>query len=210
MKIYIDSAEIQQVSELLATGLFSGATTNPSILHHSGYATTDRRRVVENLLSAGAAQVFAQTVRTSRQEIVVEGREIAGISNRVVVKVPATMEGFAATADLVNENIPVLITAVYHPKQAILARVAGAWGVAPYVGRISDLGHDGVAEVRRMRDILAGSGTRILAASLRNADVVCELGQLGIHSVTVSTAVIDELVRDKNVAKAVTEFSAVA
>lgn len=210
MKLYIDSADIKTVTELLRLEVFAGVTTNPSILHRSGFSTKDRQDVVQSLLDAGAEEVFAQTVTHTRDEIVAEGQEIFEASDRVIVKVPATPEGFAATQRLGEMKIPVLITAVYHPKQALLAGAVDAWGIAPYVGRMSDLGKDGVVEVRRMREILNDSGTRILAASLREVDLVCELAEIGIHSATVSTTVAYELLNDENVTQAVADFDSVA
>src|SRR5690606_20669729 len=144
----------------------------------------------------------------SVDRLVEEAREITSLGEHVVAKIPATRAGFAATRTLAGSGVPVLITAVYHARQALLARAAGAWGIAPYVGRMTDAGRGGLAQVAMMQRILHGSPTRVLAASIRSADVVCELAELDVHSVTISTAVADELFEDELTARAVEEFAA--
>lgn len=210
MKLYLDSADISRVTELLATGIFSGVTTNPAILHKSGFNTSDRARVVRDLHDAGARQIFAQTVSKDVAAIVDEAQSIARVLPGVIAKIPAVKEGLAAANILRHKRIPVLITAVYHPKQALLASTVGAWGIAPYVGRITDSGRDGVGEVRQMRNILQNSDTRVLAASIRDVKTLCELAEQNLHSATISADVAHELLQDEQVSKAVAEFDAVS
>ncbi|MEE6282325.1 transaldolase family protein [Georgenia sunbinii] len=210
MKLYLDSADMGALRPLMRTGLFAGVTTNPLILSRAGLDQTHVRGLVTELFAAGAGQVFVQTVTDGVEELVREGREIAALGERVVAKIPATRDGFAAARRLADDDVPVLITAVYHARQALLARAAGAWGIAPYVGRMSDAGRDGLAQVAAMQQLLDGTGVRVLAASIRSADVVCELAALGIHSVTVSTTVADELFEDELTARAVAEFAAIS
>lgn len=206
MKLYLDTADVGRAEPLLATGLFAGVTTNPLILRRAGLGQTDVRALVARLTAAGASRVFVQTTRASAADLVREAREIVALGEHVVAKVPATRAGFAATRQLANEGISVLVTAVYHARQALLAHAAGAWGIAPYVGRMTDADRDGVAQVRAMQQILDGSEVRILAASIRSADVVGELAALGVDSVTMSTAVAEDLFTDELTARAVEEF----
>lgn len=208
MKLYLDTADVEEARPLLATGLFSGVTTNPLILRRAGLGQSDVPALVERLTAAGASRVFVQTTTQTVADAVAEGREIVALGTHVVAKVPATRSGFTATRQLADAGVPVLVTAVYHARQALLAHAAGAWGIAPYVGRMTDANRDGMAQVRAMRQILDGSGVRILAASIRSADVVSELAAVGVHSVTMSTAVAEDVFTDELTARAVKEFDA--
>lgn len=207
MKLYLDSADLAAVTPLLATGLFDGVTTNPLILQQAGVRMDQVPRLVSDLTRAGARQVFVQTVERSADAVVDEGRRIADLGAHVVVKVPADREGLTATARLAHSGVPVLVTAVHHARQAVLAAAAGAWGIAPYVGRMDDAGRGGSAQVEQMQRILGGGPTRVLAASVRVVDVVHELALLGVHSVTVSPAVAAEMLADELTERAVDEFA---
>lgn len=210
MKLYLDTADLEAARPLLRTGLFAGVTTNPLILDRAGLDQSHVPRLVGELTEAGARRVFVQTTRSTVDDLVAEGRKIATLGEHVVAKVPATRAGFAATRRLSDAGVPVLVTVVYHARQALLAQAAGVWGIAPYVGRMTDAGRDGLAQVRAMQQILADSDVRVLAASIRSTDVVCDLAALGIHSVTVSTPVADELFEDELTTQAVEEFAALA
>ncbi|WP_170297164.1 transaldolase family protein [Georgenia thermotolerans] len=210
MKLYLDSADIPAVAPLLHTGLFEGVTTNPLILQRAGVAPAHLPTLVQELIDAGAGSVFVQAVESDTDEIVAEGRRIVALGSNVIVKVPATRQGFAATARLAHDGVPVLVTAVYHVRQAILANSAGAWGIAPYVGRMDDAGRDGLRQVEQMGAVLHGSETRVLAASIRNADVVHELALQHCDAVTMSTAVAEALFIDHLTDRAVAEFTEAA
>lgn len=210
MKLYLDSADLATVAPLLATGLFEGVTTNPLILRRSGVSLDAVPALVAQLTAAGARSVFVQTVQPSTDAMVEEGRRVAALGEHVVVKIPANREGLAATARLTAEEIPVLVTAVYHARQATLAAAAGAWGIAPYVGRMDDAGRDGLAQVEQMNAVLAGTETRVLAASIRGVDVVHELALRRTDAVTMSTDVAEALLVDDLTDRAVADFDAAA
>jgi TalC/MipB family fructose-6-phosphate aldolase len=210
MRLYLDSADLAAVAPLLETGLFSGVTTNPLILQRAGVRLADVPRLVAALTSAGARSVFVQAVSRDADAMVDEGRRIAGLGEQVVVKLPANRPGLTATVRLARDGYPVLVTAVYHARQAMLAAEAGAWGIAPYVGRMDDAGRDGLAQVGEMQEVLAGSRTLVLAASIRGIDVVHQLALRGIDAVTMSTAVAEALLVDRLTDRAVEEFDAAA
>lgn len=209
MGLYIDSAVRHEVEPLLALGVFSGVTTNPTILHRAGLAQDAHREVYEWMVNAGAGEVFFQARGVDRATLHSEGSALARIGDRVVVKLPATPDGIAAAVDIVGEGAPVLLTAVYHPAQAILAREVGARYIAPYVGRMTDQGRDGVRSVATMVDILRGSTCRILAASLRSADDISILAASGVPDFTLSTQVCEEVLADELTVKAAQEFESV-
>ncbi|MBN8883272.1 MAG: hypothetical protein J0H73_13275, partial [Salana multivorans] len=126
----------------------------------------------------------------------------------VVVKLPATTPGLTAARRLTGRGVPVLVTAVYHASQAVLADAAGASGIAPYVGRMDDLGLDGVAQTRMLHEALAasGRGCRVLAASVRTLDQVAELSAAGVGDLTLSVALCDALLDQEHSVAAAARF----
>ena len=134
-----------------------------------------------------------------------EGRALRALSDRLVVKVPATLDGFAATRRLADAGIPTLVTAVYDVRQAVLAAAAGARWIAPYLGRMTESGRDGHDQVAQMVRVLAGTETRTLVASIRTVDDVVRLAAAGVDAVTLSAqvarALFDEPLTDLAVAQ---------
>ncbi len=218
MTLYVDSAERSAVEPLLATGLFAGVTTNPALLARAGLTQADLPAVFAWATGAGARQVFMQTLGTTTGEIVTAGRRIRGLGPEAVVKIPATREGLTAARVLADEDVPVLVTAVHHATQALLADAAGARFIAPYVGRMTDQGHDGVAETILMHRILSeprtqeptGPGTRVLAASLRSREDVAALAAAGVPDFALSAPLCEALLADEPTVAAADQFEAIA
>ncbi|WP_405150078.1 hypothetical protein OG589_16610 [Sphaerisporangium sp. NBC_01403] len=232
MTLYVDSAERSAVEPLLATGLFAGVTTNPALLARAGLTQADLPAVFAWATGAGARQVFMQTLGTTAGEIVTAGRRIRGLGPEAVVKIPATREGLTAARVLADEDVPVLVTAVHHATQALLADAAGARFIAPYVGRMTDQGHDGVAETILMHRILSeprtreltgpgtrevpepgtlsGPGTRVLAASLRSREDVAALAAAGVPDFALSAPLCEALLADEPTVAAADQFEAIA
>jgi transaldolase len=206
MDLYLDSADTSALGPLLATGLFRGVTTNPLILQRAGVRLDAVPGLVTWLLDRGAGEVFVQTTAHDADAVEREGHALRALSDRLVVKVPATTAGLTATRRLAGAGVPVLVTAVYHPRQAVLAAAAGARWIAPYVGRMSDAGRDGHEQVAQMVAVLAGSGTRVLAASIRSADDVVRLAAAGAHAVTTGTEVAREMFAEPMTDAAVAQF----
>lgn len=203
--LYIDSADRPAVERLLATGLFAGVTTNPTILMRAGLTAWDAPDVYGWACAAGAATVFVQAVGTSADDLYAHGTRLHELGGNVVVKLPATSPGLVAARRLTDDGVPVLLTAVYHPSQAVLADAVGARWVAPYVGRMRDLGHDGVAQTRALHEALvaSGRGCRVVAASVRTRDDVAALAAAGIPDLTLSVPLCEELLdQDASVAAA--------
>lgn len=209
MALYIDSADRDLITELWNSGVFAGVTTNPTILDRSGLGQRDVPELHAWLTGLGVRQVYVQVLGRTRDEMLRSAEGIRALGS-VAVKVPATAEGYAAARALVDDGAQVLLTAVYHPVQALMARDCGIQGVAPYVGRMSDAGRDGVASVIAMQQAIGTAPTRILAASLRSVDDVARLAAAGVPDFTVGGAVARAMLDDDLSRAAVEEFEAAA
>ncbi|MFB9378349.1 transaldolase family protein [Kineococcus gynurae] len=193
MKLYADSADREAVLGLLRDNLVHGVTTNPKILHRDGRSQADLPELYQDFVTAGAAEVFLQAVGGDLAELRRSGEFIAGLGDRVVVKVPATTAGFAVAGSLVREGVPVLLTAVYSLAQATVAGSLGAAYIAPYLGRLNDAGEDGLATVKAMDTVLAPTATRVLVASVRTPEVAATLALEGISHLTADVPVLQAM-----------------
>lgn len=184
-RFYADSADVEAVSELLRDGLVHGVTTNPTILERGGRSVNDIPELYARWKSEGAKEIFFQTWGATTAELLAHADDILALGDRAVVKVPATRTGFAAASALVRSGASVLVTAVYSPAQALAAATLGVRYIAPYLGRLNDAGRDGLAEISTMQGLIVGSGTDVLAASLRSP---FDLVDLALHGVPYFTA----------------------
>ncbi len=209
MTFYIDSADRSLIEELWSTGVFGGVTTNPTILSRSGLSQADLTDLYAWLSGLGVQTFYAQVVGRTTEEMLTSAAHLRGLG-RVIVKVPATAAGYRAAGQLVADGAEVLLTAVYHPVQALLARDVGIQGVAPYVGRMTDAGRPGVEAVTQMQQAIGTEPTRILAASLRSADDVARLAAAGVPDFTVGEKVARAMLADELTLRAVDEFEAAA
>jgi transaldolase len=206
MELYLDSADTTALAPLLATGLFRGVTTNPLILQRAGVRLDAVPTLVEWLLERTDGDVFVQTTAQGADDIEREGSTLRGLSERLVVKVPATREGLTATRRLADAGVPTLVTAVYGARQAVLAAAAGARWIAPYLGRMTEAGRDGHGQVARMVQVLQGSGTKVLVASIRSPEDVVTLAASGADAVTLGASVAQELFEEPLTEVAVAQF----
>lgn len=189
-RLYVDSAEADEVGELLRDGLVHGVTTNPTILERADRSVADAPELYARWIAEGAHEVFFQAWGESRGALLRTAEGILALGPEVVVKVPATREGFVVAAELSRAGAPVLLTAVYSPAQALMAATLGVRYIAPYLGRMQDSGLDGIAEIAVMTAVVAGSGTDVLAASLRTPDAIVALAAVGVPYFTAAPAVI--------------------
>jgi transaldolase len=193
--LYVDGADRSAVEALLATGTFHGVTTNPLILERAGLTDRDLPDLYRWAVAAGAQEVFMQgwvaDVETLRRRC----DAILAIGERVIIKVPATPHGITAAADLVRDGARVLLTAVHDERQVLVADAIGAHWIAPYVGRMTSAGLDGVGAVLRMQRVLdrSGGATRIIAASIRSLADAVTLAEGGVADLTLGAALADEL-----------------
>lgn len=205
-RLYVDSADVDRVGELLRAGLVSGVTTNPTILERSGVRIGQIADLYQRWVSEGAGEVFFQTWGTDASAMLRHADGILALGDRVGVKVPATRDGFEATRTLVDGDATVLVTAVYSVAQALAAASYGARYIAPYLGRLRDAGRDGAALIARMQEVCEGSGTDVLAASLRSPDDIVELRLAGVPCFTAAPDVVLALLQDDVSDRSAEEF----
>lgn len=208
MKFFVDTADVNEIRELAATGLLDGVTTNPSLVAKSGRNFVEVIReicaVVEGPVSAEVAAIDADTMVT-------EGRTLAGIAENVTVKVPLTWDGLKACSALTQAGIMVNVTLCFSANQALLAAKAGAAFVSPFIGRLDDVGEDGMALIRDIRTIYDNYpdlGTEILAASIRHPRHVTEAALAGADIATVPPAVLKQIVNHPLTEKGLAQFVA--
>jgi transaldolase len=208
MRLYLDTADRAAAEELLATELFAGLTTNPTILQRSGLGVAAAPDIYKWATAAGAREVFFQSWGLEPGELIERGLRLRELGDEVVVKLVASRAGSAACAALARQGVPTLLTAVYAPGQAIVAAAAGATYIAPYLGRLNDGGRDGIAEVVTMQQVLAatGSATKVLLASIRSVSDMVTLAQHGVDCFTMAPAVAHDFFTDPTTAAAADTF----
>ncbi len=194
MKFFADTADIKEIRELAGMGLLDGVTTNPSLVAKSGgnFIETVREicTIVEGPISAEVAATDAETM-------LAEGRKLAGIAENVAIKVPLTWDGLKACRALAQDGIMVNVTLCFSANQALLAAKAGAAFVSPFIGRLDDVGEDGVSlisDIRTIFDNYPDLSTEILAASIRHPRHVTEAALAGADVATVPPAVLKQIV----------------
>lgn len=191
-RLYVDSADVDRVSRLLAAGVVHGVTTNPTILERGGRTAGEIPELYARWESEGAAEIFFQTWGGDTASFLRNAERIRELGPRVAVKVPATAAGFAAASALVADGATVLVTAVYSVAQALACASIGAQYIAPYLGRMRDAGIDGDTVIARMQEVCEGSGSNVLAASLRTADDIVGPRLAGVPYFTAAPDVIEQ------------------
>ena len=192
MKFFVDSADLDAISELADIGLVDGVTTNPSIIAKSG---RDFKEVIKEICGLTDGHVSAEVVATQAEQMIEEGRHLRKIADNVCVKLPLTMDGLKACSTLTREGTPTNVTLCFSPNQAVLAAKCGATYISPFIGRLDDLSLDGMELIEDIRTIYDNYGfeTEILAASIRNANHVKECALVGADVMTAPPAVIKNL-----------------
>jgi len=194
MKIFLDTASVSELKEGVALGVVDGVTTNPSLI-----AKEKRpfRPLVEEICAIVPGDVSLEVVATDFEGMVKEGAELAQIAPNVVVKCPMTPEGLKATRSLTGRGHRVNVTLVFSAAQALLAAKAGAAFISPFVGRLDDVGHDGmdvVGQILEMFDHYTYPA-EVLVASVRSPVHVIRAAQMGAHVATCPFAVLQQLVK---------------
>ncbi|MCE2482744.1 MAG: fructose-6-phosphate aldolase [Alphaproteobacteria bacterium] len=193
MKFFADTADIEEIRDLAATGLLDGVTTNPSLVAKSG---RDFFEVLADICASVEGPVSAEVTALDFEAMVEQGRKLASLADNVAVKVPLTWDGLKACRALHQGGTRVNVTLCFSPSQAILAAKAGAAFVSPFVGRLDDVGHDGmalIADVRTVYDNYESFSTEILVASIRHPGHVVEAARLGADICTMPPAVLRKL-----------------
>ncbi len=192
MKIFIDTAEIDELRDALATGLVDGVTTNPSLIAKSG---RDFKTVIAEICAMTGAPVSAEVAAADAPTMILEGRALTKIAPNVVIKLPLTWDGLKACRALSDADIRTNVTLCFTATQALLAAKAGATYISPFIGRLDDIGTDGleiIGEIRALYDA-QDFGTLILAASIRGPLHVKSSALLGADVVTIPPTVFKRL-----------------
>lgn len=193
MKFFVDTAEVKEIIELVATGLLDGVTTNPSLIAKSG---RDFKQVISEICAIVPGPVSAEVAATDYEGMVREGEVLAAIAKNVAIKVPLTYDGIRACSYFSRQGVLVNVTLCFSAAQAILAAKAGAAFVSPFVGRLDDVGQDGlrlIAEIVQIYRNYSNLGTQVLVASIRNPIHIVESAKIGADVATIPPAVIKQL-----------------
>ncbi|APG87753.1 transaldolase (plasmid) [Sinorhizobium americanum CCGM7] len=193
MKFFVDTADIGEIRELAAAGVVDGVTTNPSLIAKTGRPI---REVVKEICEAIEGPVSAEVTATEFDLMVAEGEQLASIAANVAVKVPSTWDGFRACRALSERGLKVNVTLCFSANQALLAAKAGAAYISPFVGRLNDIGLDGMDVVREIRAIYNNDesfNTEILASSIRTPRHVTQAAMAGADIATLPPIVLRNL-----------------
>ena len=194
MKIFLDTANVAEIKEGVALGVVDGVTTNPSLI---GKEKRPFRPLVEEICAIVPGDVSLEVVAVAFEEMVKEGEELAQIAGNVVVKCPLTQDGLKAVRYLTGKGIRVNQTLCFSAPQALLSAKAGATYISPFLGRLDDIGHEGMDLVRDICAIYRNYGfaTQVLAASIRSPLHVLEAAKAGAHVATMPFSVLQQLIK---------------
>lgn len=194
MKIFIDTADTQEIAKAASLGIISGVTTNPSLIAKSG---RDFKEVVTEITTIVDGPISAEVMSDTAEEMVEEAKELAKIHENIVIKIPVTEEGLKAVAQLKKLGIRTNVTLIFSANQALLAARAGASFVSPFVGRLDDIGSDGIVLVKTIAEIfkIHNIDTEIIAASIREPESVIDAAEAGAHIATLPYKVISQMLK---------------
>jgi transaldolase len=194
MKIFLDTADLDEIRRAADAGLIDGITTNPSLIAKVA-GDRDPKEIYLEICEIVDGPVSLEVVGVDRETMVTEGRKLAAIHENAVVKVPLTEDGLKACRDLVSEGFKVNVTLCFSVSQALLAAKAGATYISPFVGRIDDISGEGMDLIHQIRQVYDNYGyeTEILAASIRHPVHVVEAMQIGADCCTIPPKVLWQL-----------------
>lgn len=192
MKLFLDTANIEEIKEAYALGVISGVTTNPSLIAREG---RDFQQVVREIAAIVDGPISAEVIGSTAPEMVAEAEALAAIHPNVVIKIPVTGEGLKAVKALAEKKIKTNVTLVFSANQALLAALAGAAFVSPFVGRLDDIGHDGMALVADIVEIYRNYDfpSQVIAASIRHPLHVLLAAKAGADIATVPYQVLKQM-----------------
>ena len=193
MKFFVDTADVDEIRDLAATGLLDGVTTNPSLI-----AKTGRRflEVVREICDIVDGPVSAEVAATDHETMLAEGQKLHQLAANIAVKVPLTPDGLKTCRALADDGAMVNVTLCFSASQAILAAKAGAAFVSPFIGRLDDISRDGmglIADIVQIYRNYDDFTTEVLVASIRNPNQVVEAAKIGAHVATIPPGVLHQL-----------------
>ena len=193
MKIFIDSADVADIREAASLGMVDGVTTNPSLVAKTGRSF---KEIITEICDLVDGPVSAEVTAVDAKGMVEEGTEYAAWADNVVIKVPLTREGLKACKQLSSDGIGVNVTLCFSANQALLAAKAGATFISPFIGRLDDIGHDGmqlIEDICTIYDHYDHLDTEVLVASVRHPRHVTEAAKLGADVATIPFPVLDKM-----------------
>ena len=195
MEFFLDTADVDEIREIAAWGILDGVTTNPSLIKKSG---RDFKEVVREIAGICSGPISAEVTAMDTQGMLEQARQLKSeLPENVIIKIPCTPEGLAATKVLTKEGVDTNVTLIFSASQALMAAKAGATYVSPFIGRIDDTGHDGmnlIAEIMETWEKYDIS-TKVLAASIRHPTHVLQCMQLGAHTATMPAKIFRQLMK---------------
>jgi len=195
MRLFLDTANIDQIKEAAKLGIISGVTTNPSLM--SKEAPADYEAAVKEICSIIPGPVSAEVLVEEAEAMIEQARNISTWAPNVVIKIPATTAGLEATSALAKAKVKVNFTLCFSPNQALLGALAGAAYVSPFVGRLDDIGHNGMEVVKDIVDMFKyyELPTQVIAASIRHPQHCMAAAKAGAHIATVPYNVLMQMIR---------------
>ncbi len=195
MEFFLDTADVDEIREIATWGILDGVTTNPSLIKKSG---RDFKEVVREIAGICSGPISAEVTAMDTQGMLEQARQLkTELPENVIIKIPCTPEGLAATKVLTEEGVDTNVTLIFSASQALMAAKAGATYVSPFIGRIDDTGHDGmnlIAEIMETWEKFDIS-TKVLAASIRHPTHVLQCMQLGAHTATMPAKIFRQLMK---------------
>ena len=192
MKFFLDTANLDEIKHAVEWGIVNGVTTNPSLIAKEGVHLEEQIRKICDIVDG---DISAEVLSTSAKEMIVEGRRLAKIHRNVVVKIPLIPEGIKAVGALSKEGVRTNVTLCFSAAQALVAAKAGAYIISPFVGRVDDIGWPGIELIDNIMKIYGNYQykTQVLAASVRGPLHVIEIAKSGVHIVTLTYKVLEQL-----------------
>jgi transaldolase len=205
MKLFIDTANVEEIRKANDMGVICGVTTNPSLIAKEGRLFEE---VVREITSLVDGPISAEVISLDSEGMIREALELAKIHKNIIIKIPMTPEGLKAVKVLNKEKIKTNVTLIFSAGQALLAAKAGATYVSPFVGRLDDIGNDGMTLIKEIVDIFRNYkiDTEIIAASIRHPMHVIEAAKLGCHIATLPYKVIVQLTKHPLTDKGIDQF----
>ena len=193
MEFFLDTADVDSIRELSETGLIDGVTTNPSLVAKSG---KDFFTILKDISKIVSGPISAEVTALESDGMIAEGEKLAKIAKNIVIKLPLTQEGLKACTKLTKKKIKTNVTLCFSPAQALIAAKSGATYISPFVGRLDDIGENGMELIQKIKDIYSNYpklNTQILVASVRNMEHVAQAAIIGADVVTLPPKILEEL-----------------
>jgi len=209
MKLFLDTANIDDIKKYASWGLVDGVTTNPSLIAKEGVKFENRIKEITDVIDGA---VSAEVISSNAEEMIKEGKELAKIAKNIYIKVPCTPDGLIACQAFKDAGIRTNVTLVFSANQALLAAKAGAAFVSPFIGRLNDIGEDGMQLIAEIVTIYENYSfeTEILVASIRETDQIKESAMIGADICTIPPKIYEELIKhdltDKGIEKFMTDW----